>query len=143
MAMQPTSTTNPYAGFGKVIGGARLAGRELTIAGIAEKLYMDAGSIAVIGNPRIGKTSVVTEAVKRLRSSSNKHITIEIDLSTLTSETELFAELSTQVQARLQIEGDHFPRAPGELSEYNAYKLARSTLARANELGWRPSVTSN
>jgi hypothetical protein len=58
---------NPYAGFGKIVRGDRLVGREADIDNIVEMLRTDSGSIAVIGNPRIGKTSVVIEALSRLR----------------------------------------------------------------------------
>ena len=58
---------NPYADFGATIIGARFVGRERDLRTLASRIFGERGfgSIAVIGLPRIGKTSLVSEAVRR------------------------------------------------------------------------------
>ena len=55
---------NPYADFGGTVTGTRFIGREAELRTIASRVFGAGGfgSIAVVGLPRIGKTSLVSEA---------------------------------------------------------------------------------
>ena len=63
---------NPYADFGAPVTGTRFVGRENELRTIATRIFGAGGfgSIAVIGLPRIGKTSLVSEAIRRAEESS-------------------------------------------------------------------------
>ena len=63
---------NPYADFGSVITGSRFIGRESELRTIGARIFGTSGfgSIAVVGLPRIGKTSLVSEAIRRARSDA-------------------------------------------------------------------------
>ncbi len=58
---------NPYADFGTIITEERFVGREGELRTIASRIFGERnfGSIAVVGLPRIGKTSLVSEAIRR------------------------------------------------------------------------------
>ena len=58
---------NPYADFGTIITEERFVGREGELRTIASRIFGERnfGSIAVVGLPRIGKTSLVSEAMRR------------------------------------------------------------------------------
>ena len=58
---------NPYADFGTIITEDRFVGREGELRTIASRIFGERnfGSIAVVGLPRIGKTSLVSEAIRR------------------------------------------------------------------------------
>ena len=61
--------SNPYADFGGTVTGTRFVGRERELGTIASRIFGGGGfgSIAVVGLPRIGKTSLISEAVRRAR----------------------------------------------------------------------------
>ena len=86
---------NPFAGFGKVILGDRLVGREEEIRNLTRGLAENNGSVAVIGTPRIGKTSLVQEVCRRLSASTEPRVArFEIDLSTIPDSVELFLRIN-------------------------------------------------
>lgn len=67
-----TARFNPYADFGSIITGSRFIGRERELRTIEARVFGTGGfgSIAVVGLPRIGKTSLVSEAIRRARSDA-------------------------------------------------------------------------
>ena len=58
---------NPYADFGSTVTGSRFIGRGNGLHTIKARIFGSGGfgSIAVVGLPRIGKTSLVSEAIRR------------------------------------------------------------------------------
>lgn len=60
---------NPYADFGGTLSGERFVGREEELRLIGSRLFGEGGygSLSIVGLPRIGKTSLVTEAVRRAK----------------------------------------------------------------------------
>ena len=64
---------NPYADFGGTVTGTRFIGREAELRTIASRVFGAGGfgSIAVVGLPRIGKTSLVSEAIRRAEARAD------------------------------------------------------------------------
>lgn len=87
---------NPYSGYGKPVVGERLVGREHLASLITERLQ--AGSnIAIIGQPRIGKSSIAKEAVRRLRQQDKSLPIVWLPISTFPSSVELFNKLLDEI----------------------------------------------
>ena len=65
--------SNPYADFGGTVLGERLVGRGTELRTIASRIFGKGGfgSIAVVGLPRIGKTSLVSEAIRRAKQENS------------------------------------------------------------------------
>ena len=65
--------SNPYADFGGTVVGPRFVGRENELRIVSSRIFgrRGFGSIAVVGLPRIGKTSLVSEAVRRAEQESS------------------------------------------------------------------------
>ena len=71
---------NPYADFGGTVTGARFIGREAELRTIASRVFgtRGFGSIAVVGLPRIGKTSLVSEAIRRAEARADAGRTVVV-----------------------------------------------------------------
>ena len=63
--------SNPFADYGTTVTGARFIGRERELRVISSRVFGAGGfgSIAVVGLPRIGKSSLVSEAIRRAAAS--------------------------------------------------------------------------
>ena len=61
---------NPHADFGGIVTGSRFIGREAELRKVKDRILNSAGfgSISVVGLPRIGKSSLVCEALRRAPS---------------------------------------------------------------------------
>ncbi len=59
--------SNPYADFGVTVTGTRFIGRQNELRAITSRIFGTGGfgSIAVVGLPRIGKTSLIFETIRR------------------------------------------------------------------------------
>lgn len=75
--------SNPYADFGGTVTGARFIGREVELRTVANRVFGAGGfgSIAVVGLPRIGKTSLVSEAIRRAEAGSAFRSTVVVRLN--------------------------------------------------------------
>lgn len=62
-----TNHFNPYADFGSTVTGSRFIGRFNELCTITTRIFGSSGfgSIAIVGLPRIGKTSLISEAIRR------------------------------------------------------------------------------
>jgi hypothetical protein len=130
---------NPFTGFGKVVSGERMVGRNSTVSEIVDHLSDSDGSIAVIGMPRIGKTSVSRDIARQLEVSNPRAIRLWIDLSTIPSSIELFKTISGEIVAAVA------QRAPtayetvqalanSSVSDaYDAYRQTRRILGAASK----------
>lgn len=58
--------SNPYADFGSIVTRSRFIGRDQELRAILSRVFSVGafGSMAVVGLPRIGKTSLVSEAIR-------------------------------------------------------------------------------
>jgi hypothetical protein len=79
MVIKTLNTENPFADYGNIIEGNRFIGRKSSIATIHNRVLGNSfGNIAIIGLPRIGKSSLVWNALMvKKAESAEKNILIE------------------------------------------------------------------
>ena len=67
--MSPTFE-NPFADYGNIVRGERFIGRKDSLRVIENRIIRprDAGNLAIIGEPRIGKSSLVYKAIIERKS---------------------------------------------------------------------------
>lgn len=89
--------SNPYADFGGTVTGARFIGREAELRTIASRVFGlgGFGSIAVVGLPRIGKTSLVSEAIRRAETGAvaQHSVVVRSNVGAAASVDSLFKDL--------------------------------------------------
>ena len=97
--------SNPYADFGGTVTGKRFLGREVELRAIANRIFGAGGfgSIAVIGLPRIGKTSLVSEAIRRAQADRvwQRVVVVRSNVGTADSVDGLFRFLIEDLADRL------------------------------------------
>ena len=85
---------NPFSGYGNIIYGDRFIGRNSDIEIINQRVFktIEPANIAIIGCPRIGKSSLVKHTIeinKKLMSEKNI-ISIWLNIGTFASSNEFF-----------------------------------------------------
>lgn len=132
---------NPFSGFGTIVKGDRFVGRELELQLLTGRLSSLAGSISLIGEPRIGKSSLALEAVQRITDAGNTAVVIWIDASTLPGPTELFlsildssVEVLKDQKKELSSSVDNIINQP-VISSYDAYRRCRRGLLQLHREG--------
>lgn len=92
-------SSNPYADVGNHVTGDRFIGREKEIRLIQARIFGERsfGSMAVVGLPRIGKSSLVSEVIGRARSEHAGHIVVRVDVGAFGSMEDLVEALLQQV----------------------------------------------
>jgi len=89
--------SNPYSDFGGTVTGERFIGRAGLLRTLDSRIFGPAGfgSVAVVGLPRIGKTSLVSEAIRRAepRAAELRSVVVRVDVGTFSSVDELFRAL--------------------------------------------------
>src|SRR6266850_1795037 len=98
--------SNPYYNAGDIIGGQRVLGRKREIRRIQERLLGDSGyaSAAIIGLPRIGKSSLVQKAIlddADELAKVRKIIAFRLEVGTLKSFEQLLTELVRETTQRV------------------------------------------
>jgi len=90
------SFENPFANYGRAISGKDFIGRAIQIKEFESKVIFpkDSGNLALIGFPRIGKTSIAEQTILKYHDYllQNKKIPIQINIGTI-SETYAFFKL--------------------------------------------------
>ena len=98
---------NPYADYGTVVSGERFIGRERELSLIRGRIFGDRafGSLAVVGLPRIGKTSLVQEAIQRedARFDPLRVVVARVDVGTFASVNELFVSLISNLHEEVKL----------------------------------------
>lgn len=88
---------NPYADFGGVVTGARFVGRERELRMIASRVFGGGsfGSLAVVGLPRVGKSSLVAEAIGRAEADSSglRTAVVQLNVGEFDSISDMFRRL--------------------------------------------------
>ena len=86
--------TNPFANYGVIVSGNRFIGRQEQISVIDSRIKnpVNPGNLAIIGEPRIGKSSLVYKTIIDDKDTliKRKLIPIWINLGTLSEPRELF-----------------------------------------------------
>jgi len=107
--------SNPYFNAGVIIGGERFLGRKRQIRRIQERLLGDRGyaSAAVIGLPKIGKSSLVQKAIlddADELAKARKIIAVRLEVGTMNSFGHLLTDLVRETTGKL-IEFGHITEA--------------------------------
>jgi hypothetical protein len=96
---------NPFGGYGAIITGDRLVGRQSESEFLEQRLSQAHGSISVIGEPRVGKSSLVNAIADRVRAANDKMPVAWLDVSTLPSSLELFSGILTEIISECERHG--------------------------------------
>jgi len=92
---------NPFADYGTTVTDGRFLGREEELRQIDSRIFGPGGygSLALVGLPRIGKTSLVGEAVRRAepRLAALRAVVVRLDVGACGSVEELFRTLVEDV----------------------------------------------
>ncbi|GER86082.1 hypothetical protein KDW_02440 [Dictyobacter vulcani] len=92
------SVENPFANFGTIVSGVQFIGRKERLRDIEQRVIspIDGGNLAIIGNPRIGKSSLAYHAIMdRKNELLHKSILpIWINLATHETPIEFFRALA-------------------------------------------------
>lgn len=88
---------NPFADFGTTVYGDRFVGRDDELRQIASRVFgkIGYGSLALVGLPKIGKTSLLAEAVRRAGPSlrDRKTVVTRVEMGTCQSIDDFFRTL--------------------------------------------------
>lgn len=77
--MATESLTNPFADFGKIVYGDRFVGRNYELKKISQRIEGDAfGNLAIMGLPRIGKSSLAWQGIMLKKETFLEKKTIPI-----------------------------------------------------------------
>lgn len=125
--------TNPFLGYGRVVTDERLIGREVERSHIREIIQSKSGSLSIIGEPRIGKTSLV---YNEFQNQCNRDFLCSawITLSTISSSSLVFYDLQEKIIDAMKTASHPLPDESarhilnGDDNTYNAYKKFRRFL---------------
>lgn len=96
MVIKALEAQNPFAGYGSIIMGDRFIGRKDAIEAIHNRVLGEPfGNIAIMGLPRIGKTSLAWMALMPLKEqlATKKHFIAYIGTGTISNSTDFFKSL--------------------------------------------------
>jgi len=135
--------SNPFLGYGTPVFGERLIGRKKELAKLKEYISNSTASISIVGQRRIGKTSLITEAKRSLSiNSSNNLVLIFLDLSIFDNNAiNFFKAIMEDIEEYLLDSGleisPKFQRALSKEAEtpYDAYRRCRRGLVLLNQDG--------
>ena len=133
---------NPFAGYGKVIRGERLVGRTAALDEISERISKNGGSVAIIGSPRIGKTSLANEIMHRSTDTDLRLVKIWVDLSTVPGSVELFQSITEAAASGIAIKDQKTFNLIESIAKssvngsYEAYRATRRLLSVAATAGF-------
>jgi len=125
---------NPYADFGTTITEDRFVGREVELRTIASRIFGERnfGSIAVVGLPRIGKTSLVSEAILRAETSSSaRQVVVRSNVGEPGSVEELFRTLIEELAEDIRYRGLEHEFVNGQITEALASQVIDFIRVRA------------
>lgn len=100
MVIKALEYQNPFAGYGSIVTGGRFIGRKDAIKAIHNRVLGEPyGNIAIMGLPRIGKTSLAWMALMPLKEyfASKRHYVSYIGTGTISNSTDFFKSLIQSV----------------------------------------------
>src|SRR5262245_37258744 len=136
------SSVNPFYAYGNTALAERLVGREREIDEITKRLNTSRSNISMVGETRIGKTSLITEVYRRLLSDQ-AHPVGWLDISTLPDSRELFREILDQILAACDQMGKTVSAQIAKIAEspcstsYEAYRRCCRGLMLLAQTGLR------
>ena len=95
-----TITENPFSDYGNLVTGNRFIGREKEIRQIHNRVLSDnSGNLSVVGIPRIGKSSLVWNALISSKDDllEEKKAVIEINVGSIDNSRDLFKAMASEV----------------------------------------------
>lgn len=118
------SRSNPYADYGTIITGARFIGRESDVRTIRNRLlgFGGFGSLALIGMPRVGKTSLANKALleDERKLISRGIVAVTLTLGAYESADRFFSDLISECHEKMDKE---------KLLSERVHHIAEATLA--------------
>lgn len=100
---------NPYADFGGTVTDTRFIGRESELRAIGSRVFGAGGygSVAVIGLPRVGKSSLVSEAIRRADTQFRdlRSVAVRVNVGEFASVSELFRRLVGDIADAIDDQG--------------------------------------
>jgi len=125
---------NPFADFGMTVSGDRFVGREEELRQIDSRLFGKGGygSLALVGLPRIGKTSLLAEAVRRAkpRLKEIRAVVLRIDVGACRSIDDLFHIVIEDLVKGLQEETWSSPRVESRAARVLEHPISSFTNVR-------------
>jgi hypothetical protein len=92
------SDINPYSGRGSPVSGSRLVGRKTTLARLIERVNSES-HCSVVGLPRMGKTSIVREAVRQSQSNNPDLVWGYITLDAISGPIQAYTRILNEIEA--------------------------------------------
>jgi hypothetical protein len=109
MVIKTLNSQNPFSDYGQIVKGSRFAGRKDEIQTIHNRVLGEAfGNIAIMGMPRIGKSSLVWNALMPLKDKqfNRKNILSFVYVGRIASSIDFFKQLLYQVLEELEFVED-------------------------------------
>ena len=110
MATKTLKSENPFSDYGQIVKGIRFAGRKEEIRKIQNRVLGEAyGNIAIVGMPRIGKSSLVWNALMPLKDSllNKKNILTFVYVGRIANSTDFFKQILYQVLDEIEFIEDY------------------------------------
>ncbi|MGK5092028.1 ATP-binding protein [Deltaproteobacteria bacterium TL4] len=129
---------NPYVGYGKPVQGERLVGRQKEIEHLISRLLDSTASLSIIGQRRIGKTSLITHVINQNIQNKLIPIIVYCDLSSFPNIMKLFDYILEEINEyfdRNQLEPPYnFQKQLDKVvdEDYDAYRRFRRALKALN-----------
>lgn len=127
--------TNPYSGYGRPVFGERLIGRDNELAKLGDNIVNSTASISIVGQRRIGKTSLITETKRRIQGSLPSGLALVfLDLSAFDDGLKFFHAVMEELEEYLHNAGIDSPSKFQRIldkkcnTSYEAYRRCRRGL---------------
>lgn len=132
--------SNPFEGYGRPVSGKRLIGRDNELAKLGENIVNSTASVSIVGQRRIGKTSIITETKRRSQKSFPSNLAlVSLDLSAFDDGFKFFHAVMEELEEYLcdsEIDiSPMFQRAKNKNcnTSYDAYRRCRRGLVVLNK----------
>lgn len=133
---------NPFMGYGRPVSGERLIGRETELKKIENRILNTSASLSIVGQRRIGKTSLITEVRKRiLIKKPPKLVLLFLDLSVYSDSSIFFNTIIDDIKLYLEDSNIDIPQklervlSKSENTPYESYRVCRRCLVILKQLG--------
>ena len=133
---------NPFLGYGRPVFGERLVGRKKELTKLEEHIISSTASISIVGQRRIGKTSLITEVKRRISTKTPPQLAlISLDLSAFDNGFNFFNAIMEELEEYLIDTGTNVsPKLQRALdkkneSAYDAYRRCRRGLVVLKQEG--------
>lgn len=123
MVINTLNTGNPFADFGEIVTGDRFIGREIEIQAIQNRVLGDAyGNLAIMGLPRIGKSSLIWNALylQKQKLKEKNILVIRLNIATIKNRDKFFNLLiSLTLQSLKTVDIDFYNMLKKIKTEYD------------------------